>query len=684
MNEIQQYNNTDKFFENDEELKIGQWVWVKVQDDDIEDYAEVIGSPDKENNYLWFACITDIGSNYIKVESSKQRYSSSARIHNEEINKRIIIENNPRKVIQDNINNQRNNIDAIFFKINELTKRLGISINSLLENNSSVEEQHEITALVINKNNEGVKSYRNELELAKDKTLPEYFKNLKDTQEIIADWMTMEATELKAYTGLYNGAIDKVKNRIFNLDLYAGLSETIEHIHKGKTATIDDKVYLMQRMLFMDEECLLNYETGGMEFNDIHQFDNWLLRKENFERCLPFPKTITAFRIRRSTKDRDISCINDIFINIKLAEADESTYLYIRNGENLYRIITDLPLSEKIFPDQDYYKAPNELMFKKDWKQYDFISIYDYKAQVKQKKERIRNYAQWEKENPFEEWKKTCGKSEKDWNLYYVYKHENPFYSFSNDISESDWTAFTKESVYYDDALKSMTDEMTKYNRIALIIQGILDRTLVLHPHRGIKTSNQNSFQTEVKLIYDGSTVLYEKEVPPDIKAYIETCNSQADADSVWIRQYDIWQEKERRKEEYRRNNDWRWNNKDTSVYKGYTPFGNPGPSRVSKAHNFMKRARKVTFKWFRDRNTWNDKYGNYVGNKPVSTSITIPIEQLFNISAYKKGDYLQFFNDPRTRQNYLFWANLLLSAEEYHAGNIELVDTSDINNYKK
>ena len=39
-------------------------------------------------------------------------------------------------------------------------------------------------------------------------------------------------------------------------------------------------------------------------------------------------------------------------------------------------------------------------------------------------------------------------------------------------------------------------------------------------------------------------------------------------------------------------------------------------------------------------------------------------------MDAYKPGDYLQFFNDPRTRAKYLKWAPLLLEAEEYHAGN--------------
>jgi len=50
-----------------------------------------------------------------------------------------------------------------------------------------------------------------------------------------------------------------------------------------------------------------------------------------------------------------------------------------------------------------------------------------------------------------------------------------------------------------------------------------------------------------------------------------------------------------------------------------------------------------------------------------------VPADKLFNVSAYKIGDYKQFFLDPRTRAEYLRWAPMLLAAEEYHAGTKKL-----------
>ena len=50
--------------------------------------------------------------------------------------------------------------------------------------------------------------------------------------------------------------------------------------------------------------------------------------------------------------------------------------------------------------------------------------------------------------------------------------------------------------------------------------------------------------------------------------------------------------------------------------------------------------------------------------------TIKVSVETLFNVSAYQPGDFRWFFEDPRTRAQYLKWAPTLLTAEEYHAGN--------------
>lgn len=80
-------------------------------------------------------------------------------------------------------------------------------------------------------------------------------------------------------------------------------------------------------------------------------------------------------------------------------------------------------------------------------------------------------------------------------------------------------------------------------------------------------------------------------------------------------------------------------------------------------------RARKAVFRWDKSARSYYAYDPDDEDN--ISRKLIVPIDKLFNVSAYKPGDYLQFFVDPRTREQYLKWANCLLAAEEYHAGNL-------------
>ena len=88
-------------------------------------------------------------------------------------------------------------------------------------------------------------------------------------------------------------------------------------------------------------------------------------------------------------------------------------------------------------------------------------------------------------------------------------------------------------------------------------------------------------------------------------------------------------------------------------------------------------RSRKAVFAWYRER--LRDDTGHYfvpVGKRhgdPIRATITVPASELFNVSAYRTGDYKQFFQDHRTRAQYLQWAPMLIAAEEYWAGNAKV-----------
>jgi hypothetical protein len=82
---------------------------------------------------------------------------------------------------------------------------------------------------------------------------------------------------------------------------------------------------------------------------------------------------------------------------------------------------------------------------------------------------------------------------------------------------------------------------------------------------------------------------------------------------------------------------------------------------------------KKCCFKWERE----NKRYSRY-HQKPIKESVSVPVGVLLNVEAYTLGDYHQFFDDPRTRCEYLQWAPLLLAAEDFHAGKLDVGTRSE------
>ena len=90
-----------------------------------------------------------------------------------------------------------------------------------------------------------------------------------------------------------------------------------------------------------------------------------------------------------------------------------------------------------------------------------------------------------------------------------------------------------------------------------------------------------------------------------------------------------------------------------------FRPHGDSGPGYIAKVASVARDGRMV-FRWVREKAR---------GNGLVEATIKVKPEHLFNVSAYTPGDLKQFFADPRTREEYLQWAPLLMAAEDFYAG---------------
>lgn len=642
-------------------------------DDEEED------EPEQRGDFLWLGCVVHIGSNYAKLEGfagNDWGGNHGSRVHFDYFDLVCQRELNAEAIINGNVARHTGNAQALMAKVVDITRRLGVAPRAEIEDGVGAGETQ---ALALRGSGESIATYKQSLVRAKAEELPALFKAIEKENKIAAGWMTAQIIPLKAQAAGLQPLIKAIENRIFSVELYAGLVEEVEQIADGEPAPVGTKITLMQRRAYMDEESLAQYEAGGMEFNDIGDFDKWIARPVNRNRLLPQQRCIVAFRVRRYDKEREATSLRDFVRIFAEQEADRKTFLYIRNGDRLYRLSTGIDFGGELFPDLDNLDTSQKLYVKtgtawvegkgflitegmySTWKAEDDAHeaskrkvVYHYKGEKKAKRIAV------------------CSCNEKE--LKGEQKVPGPWFWCTYRSKISDYEPFTPDSVYYDDATQRLADEQARHNRLVIVLQGLLDRSPVMHPHPPWKLWSPDGFSAALSLVYDSGRAL-TTGAAPDFEAYRERLNASIKAGTVTVGQGDAWEEREAVLENARQARDWRIRYK--SDYKRFSPHGNPGPGRLARVAGLSKQG--CVYRWTRKKKTgrkvwkesptrpgWGHEETVY-DNMP--DSVTVPARRLLNVDAYTPGDFHQFFDDPRTRMDYLQWAPLLLVAEDYHAG---------------
>lgn len=625
--------------DSEEPIEVGFWYWIKEKDDKDES---------------WLACVIQVGSNYVEVSSI---HEGTTRIHFDEFDSVATREPNAETVIKGKIAYYQDEVNRLLGRVKEVTAQLAINTNPALPGAS------ETQALALRGAEQpDMKEYGAALVKAKEETLPDLFKQVENANRSLATWMTAQVIPLKAQARGLKKTISAIDDRIFSVELYAGLVETVERIQDGDPAQLGDKIHLIQRLCYMDEECLAQYRTGGMTLDNLEDFDAWLLEPENLERILPFTRCVVSFRVRRFEKRRDMPNLIAFLRIMEEKKQDKFTFLYIRNGQQVFRMRTGIEFGEKLFPDMGRASLGGKL-----WAEIssgsikDLITDADYQEREKKYQQELAEFKAANKlykealKSP-EAKKRAKAKKLRTPDASCV---DVPWPGFGPHRFY-DYVPYDRSTVYYDDITARIQAEIKDHNRIALILQGLLDRSPVLHPHPPWQIWTEAGFQAAFTLIYDDSRALVAGE-KPDFDAYRARLNKHLLVGSVTVGQEDAWLRFEAEKENDRRDRDYRWKSEYRPTH--FRPDGDPGPGMLARVARYSRGSGRCTYEWVRQRRR------SYSDKDRVKVTFTTDAKHVLNVDAYKPGDFKQFFNDPRTRVEYLKWAPLLLEAEEYHAG---------------
>jgi hypothetical protein len=591
-----------------DEVKVGDWFWVKIDDTEWDGDKRV-----KAGDHEELMCVEAVGSNYVGFTRSEPSGTSDERIHFDHFFARCRSEPDWKNVLQKRMHDIQK---AIQDKTQELVEQ-GQKLCLLNQPQASPAE---VGSLLPVKVADEPKRYKKELVKLKSKTLPAISKQIEKLAEDFAvaakDMALPDLVKLQCV----KDRLGIVEDRIFTIELYCGLLEEVHQLAEGKPAPMSEKIAIRQALLYMDEETLFDYEDGGMDINSLKAFDKWVVKPENLNRVLPEQKAVVAFQVRREDKEYgEPSNIMQAWSNIQLEEANKWTYLLIRNGENVYRIVPEIDFKPRLIPKRNEI---GEEQFKK-----------------------ITDKYIWKEDEPDKKW------------------------GIGGDMERVEVEELiTPDHVEYDDYVKKVDRLLKQYNRIVILIQGLLDRSQVFSPHPPIKLTIPGVMDEWVRLIRD------EEDGLPCNRVTFQGYQAQLNRTlrkGKWVfvdNKYD-----EHFKYGWRPyHEELKW----TRSKRGWQVNDMP---QVCKVDSMNKDGTQVRVSWPWG-NLSNPKKGKWIENpkRPgwghheliwTSDRIcheSIPINRVLNVSDYNLGDYKMFLCDRGLRGKYLEWSQYLLNAEDW------------------
>ncbi len=218
-----------------------------------------------------------------------------------------------------------------------------ISIDELSIKETESDNQN--TSLISKSSKEGLIAIQKDMQLKKDRV--EMIKGFVSYEmERRKQELDNIRQKLEGVLIAFKKQIKRIMRVIATIELYLGIDEEIVQIQEGEKAPIDTPITFRQRVLYMDEE-IANTDDGGFDFRDVSKFDGWLLENGNYKKLFPELKGMLIFRPRRNDKYYS----DDSKENREINELNKETYLFIRNGDCLYRIYTKkIMIYPRLFP----------------------------------------------------------------------------------------------------------------------------------------------------------------------------------------------------------------------------------------------------------------------------------------------------------------------------------------------
>jgi len=287
-------------------------------------------------------------------------------------------------------------------------------------------------------------------------------REVAEMEQAIREQYELQLAEARQLMAPLLEKINQANEVIATLNLYLGRDEEIILIADGNPAPATTPLTVRQMVLSMDEETALysddGGDEGGMDFTNLEDFDAWLTADPaHLQQILPEERGVIALVPRRRGRD-----YNDPWMNQAGAEENSRTYWLIRNGEKLWRMVTELNVGKNLVPARD-----------------EFTGLFRESR----------------------------------------YNHET---------RQNEWHDLVPGSRDWLRAEKAQGAKQRHFFRIALILQGLIDRTKIFYPlpDGGISLLHPESYESgKAVMLADGERTLESSRKP--FYEWLRDLNSQ-------------------------------------------------------------------------------------------------------------------------------------------------------------
>jgi hypothetical protein len=169
-----------------------------------------------------------------------------------------------------------------------------------------------------------------------------------DTIRKCQNSLVRQERELRASQEAMRDAMRKMKDMLELGQAYFNASSGVEVLQTGRKAGVGVKWTVFQARLYLDEEIGLLANLVDMTWRDLASMDRWLLAEDRWKRLLPTEKCLLVTRVRREKKN-----YGDWIVDMVENGLNMQHYLWVRNGENVFRVGMDIALPELMFPGKD-------------------------------------------------------------------------------------------------------------------------------------------------------------------------------------------------------------------------------------------------------------------------------------------------------------------------------------------